>query len=100
MNICQQDFEKRDLKVKVIDEKLREMHKKVQETPWDYDLKREELTLEDERKVIKYRVLGSISFIGELFLKNMLSSRIINTCVTTLLGEEAISNPEAFLQNE
>jgi len=42
------------------------------------------------------RVLGNMSFIGELFRKKMITNRIINTCIVELVGERALDDPEGY----
>ena len=45
-----------------------------------------------ERAKLKRRVLGNIRFIGELFIKNIISEKIMHSCVTQLLSN--VSDPE------
>ncbi|KAH9255706.1 hypothetical protein BASA81_006100 [Batrachochytrium salamandrivorans] len=91
LNNCQSEFEKNSLEG--VDEQLRQAE---QEEGGETKL-RHIAELEALRKKTKQRVLGNIAFIGELFLKKMLSGRIINTCVHHLLGK-ALDNPTEFLK--
>lgn len=94
LNTCQEEFEKNSFaKVDAEEERVR------REEDLNLDATKMKLNeLEAERRSTKRRVLGNISFIGELFLKKMISAKIINTCVYDLLGEDAFTNPESFFQ--
>ena len=61
----------------------------------------EELELDERRKIqqredrmrqARRRMLGNIRFIGELFKKEMLTARIMHTCIMKLLNEK--KNPD------
>ena len=94
LNIIQQEFGKGNLKA--IQDALGKVRKKVQENPFDESLKEAELNVEN--KLIKMN--QRVPFIGELFLKKILPSSVIKTCVIAFLGVEAIRDPEAFLKND
>lgn len=51
---------------------------------------------EGKVQATKRRVLGNVAFIGELFRKKMITSRIINTCIVDLVSDEALENPDAY----
>lgn len=49
------------------------------------------MELEEKELLAKKRMLGNITFIGELFKIHMLGERIMHDCITRLLGD--IKNP-------
>lgn len=126
LNKCQEEFEKGDKAMekaeageddeddkeeeekKEGDEKEGDEKKELEEGEIDEPPKpktEEELALEERRKQAKKeerllqarrRMLGNIRFIGELFKKQMLTERIMHTCIMKLLGDkpEKIPNEE------
>ncbi len=71
LNRCQQEFEKSE---KGDDEKTESMNE-------------EEKT--EYRAKMKRRTLGTIRFIGEMFVRKVLSSKILNRCIIMLIGDAA-----------
>ena len=51
----------------------------------------DKLKIEEEEFLQKKRMLGNITFIGELYKLNMLTEKIMHECITRLLGD--IKNP-------
>ena len=81
LNKCQEEFEKEnslqaelDALPEFEDEKLKEAHH------------------EQVRKKAKQRMLGNMSFIGQLYKQKMLTEKIMHECLIKLLGD--IENPE------
>ena len=81
LNKCQEEFEKEnslqaelDALPDMEDEKLKEAHK------------------EQVRKKAKQRMLGNMSFIGQLYKQKMLTEKIMHECLIKLLGD--IKHPE------
>ncbi|KAG5666407.1 hypothetical protein PVAND_014436 [Polypedilum vanderplanki] len=84
---CQKEFERNKedtIKFREIEEKLRE-----NESETDNE-KREETkaALEEEHYKLRQRANGTVKFIGELFKIDMLTSKIMRTCIEMLLYNE------------
>lgn len=78
LNTCQAEFESRC--------------KGSKKEPIPENLSKEEkMELEEKELLAKKRMLGNITFIGELFKIHMLGERIMHDCITRLLGD--IKNP-------
>mmetsp|Transcript_654 Transcript_654/g.2384 ORF Transcript_654/g.2384 Transcript_654/m.2384 type:complete len:1631 (-) Transcript_654:1626-6518(-) len=91
LNKCQEEFEKGEQALKEQDEQEEENDGKDEK-----DMTKEEL-LDKERKrrekeykikMAKKRMLGNIRFIGELYLKGILTERIMHECLKKLLMSE------------
>ena len=119
LNKCQEEFEKGDSAIKAAEKEAveaeeakakraagelpQEEEKKPTEegeippkpkTPEELELdeRRKAQELEDRMRMARRRMLGNIRFIGELFKKQMLTERIMHTCIMKLLGET--KNPD------
>ena len=118
LNKCQEEFEKGDADIKAVEqeeideaekkasgEAEKEEEKAVEEkeegevpakpkTPEELDLeeRRKIKNREDRMRDSRRRMLGNIRFIGELFKKEMLTARIMHTCIMKLLNEK--KNPD------
>ncbi|CEM30102.1 unnamed protein product [Vitrella brassicaformis CCMP3155] len=80
LNKCQEEFEKLpETKMTLSDED------KAGLSPDDQDIK---------LKKLKDRILGNIKFIGELFLRRLLPTKVVKEVVTSLIGEDASYSPE------
>ena len=83
---CQREFERHKEESKVfneIEEKLREIENaEVVKTRDD-----EKTRLEEEHYRVRQRANGTVKFIGELFKIDMLTSKIMRSCVDLLLQE-------------
>ena len=113
LNKCQEEFEKGDSAIKAVEQEeiddenekkgegaAKEEEKEEGEVPAKPKTP-EELELDERRKIqqredrmrqARRRMLGNIRFIGELFKKEMLTARIMHTCIMKLLNEK--KNPD------
>ena len=114
LNKCQEEFEKGDGAIKAAEQEQKdaaaakergETTEDKEEEAEEGEIKKpktkEELELDERRKenaraerlmLARKRMLGNIKFIGELFKKQMLTERIMHTCIMKLLGET--KNPD------
>ncbi|KAJ3301203.1 hypothetical protein HDU76_005808, partial [Blyttiomyces sp. JEL0837] len=93
LNKCQEEFEKGEKWTKANDEeqlsrqeRLKKLHEMSSEEKEKYA---EE---EYQRGKLKRRVLGNISFIGELFKLSMITEKIMHSCIKQLLA--SVTDPE------
>ena len=56
----------------------------------DVDMPQEEK--EDKKRMAKFRYLGHMRFVGELFLKELLKEEHVHDCIIELFGDE--DNPD------
>lgn len=85
LNRCQEEFEKTFCR--------KEEEKKTPEI--DPSISREDrIKLEEEETIKKKKILGNITFIGELFKIKMLTAKIMHECISTLLGDPKTPNAE------
>ncbi|KAJ3037849.1 Eukaryotic translation initiation factor 4 gamma 2 [Rhizophlyctis rosea] len=93
LNKCQEEFEKGEKwsveESESLDER-REKRKHLESLSAEEKLK---IAEEDyQRGKLKRRVLGNMAFIGELFIKTMLSEKIMHACILQLLRN--VQDPE------
>ncbi|CEM18459.1 unnamed protein product [Vitrella brassicaformis CCMP3155] len=80
LNKCQEEFEKLpETKMTLSDEDKAKLSSDDQEI---------------KLKKLKDRILGNIKFIGELFLRRLLSAKVVKEVVTSLIGADASYSPE------
>uniref|UniRef100_A0A7S1PBX2 MIF4G domain-containing protein n=1 Tax=Vitrella brassicaformis TaxID=1169539 RepID=A0A7S1PBX2_9ALVE len=80
LNKCQEEFEKLpETKMTLSDEDKAKLSSDDQEI---------------KLKKLKDRILGNIKFIGELFLRRLLSAKVVKEVVTSLIGADASYCPE------
>ncbi|ACO62164.1 predicted protein, partial [Micromonas commoda] len=93
LNKCQEEFEKGDSAIKAEEKEEGEVPAKPK-TPEELELdeRRKIQQREDRMRQARRRMLGNIRFIGELFKKEMLTARIMHTCIMKLLNEK--KNPD------
>ena len=113
LNKCQEEFEKGDSAIKAVEQEeiddenekngedaAKEEEKEEGEVPakpktpeeLELDKRRKIQEREDRMRQARRRMLGNIRFIGELFKKEMLTARIMHTCIMKLLNEK--KNPD------
>ena len=116
LNKCQEEFEKGDAAIKAaeqesidaasgntgeaedadaaVEENLEDGEIKKEKTAAEKELteRRKQLERDERMTIARRRMLGNIRFIGELFKKQMLTERIMHTCIMKLLGET--KNPD------
>ena len=109
LNKCQEEFEKGDSAIKAVEQEeiddenekngedaAKEEEKEEGEVPakpktpeeLELDKRRKIQEREDRMRQARRRMLGNIRFIGELFKKEMLTARIMHTCIMKLLNEK------------
>lgn len=87
INKCQQEFQKNVCEVQeTIEEKLKPIREELAECDGDCR-RRNELSamLIDEERLLRRRTVCTVGFIGELYCMDMLTTRIINCCIQSLL---------------
>ncbi len=73
---------------------LNECQREFEEKPFLQETNVKVLSTEELEIIAKKRMLGNINFVGELYKKKLLASKIIHGCVIQLLGELRTENPE------
>jgi len=94
LNKCQSEFEKEGLYKELEEEERKEKASFEAGELGERDYKVRAMEREEKQMKIKRRMLGNIRFIGELFKKNMLTERIMHSCVTKLLNNGDIKTPD------
>ena len=90
LNKCQNEFDKEDIYVGWKSDK--DAYEKKKESLSERDRREKEEGLEFRRIKIKKQMLGNIRFIGELFKKEMLKSKIMRICIESLLKMNELEN--------
>lgn len=82
INKCQKQFE-----TKIVDEKLLQIEKQLQECDDAVQKKELQLIFEDENRRVRMRSVGNVRFIGELYKLKMLTNKIMNYCMIYLIDK-------------
>ncbi|KAJ3016220.1 hypothetical protein HKX48_004162 [Thoreauomyces humboldtii] len=95
LNRCQEEFENNN-KWAESEEKLMEQRREARaRLATMSDEEKQKIAEEDyERQKLKRRSLGNMSFIGELFIKNLITEKIMHSCVLQLLKNKNVDEPE------
>eukprot|EP01036_Dinobryon_divergens_P022184 gene22184-30424_t len=88
VNKCQAEFEKTTLNEKVYAEleqsKQQLLTQKDSLSASEYALQEADIT--EKQGKIKRRMLGNIRFVGELYKKGLISTKVMDSCISVLLG--------------
>ncbi|KAJ3204859.1 hypothetical protein HDU82_005555 [Entophlyctis luteolus] len=93
LNKCQEEFENSEKWSKADSEEAESRQERIKRLH-SMSAEEKERYAEDEynRSKLKRRVLGNVTFIGELFKLNMITEKIMHGCVKQLLND--VQNPE------
>lgn len=81
------EFRSNVINIKNKEEKLKPIKEKIKSSKDSIEKSELEALLEEEIRKIRRRSSGNVRFIGELFNVNILSGKIINTCIEDLLKQ-------------
>lgn len=83
---CQKEFE-RHKEESIVFNEIEEKLKEIENLPENERRDVEKASLEEEHYRVRQRANGTVKFIGELFKIDMLTSKIMRTCIDMLLQE-------------
>ncbi|KAJ3035219.1 hypothetical protein HK097_004261, partial [Rhizophlyctis rosea] len=93
LNKCQEEFEKAEKWSNDDSSSLEERRERRKHLESLSSEEKQKIAEEDyQRGKLKRRVLGNMAFIGELFIKGMLSEKIMHACITQMLKN--VNEPE------
>mmetsp|Transcript_15585 Transcript_15585/g.20512 ORF Transcript_15585/g.20512 Transcript_15585/m.20512 type:complete len:1158 (-) Transcript_15585:483-3956(-) len=96
LNQCQKEFEQED-KYAQLEKEEKGLHEKLKTetvTEEQNKIKLELAEVEYKKSRTKQRILGNINFIGELFKKGIITTRVMVSCITHLTGQQSADGEE------